>query len=359
VKTVAISEKGPFTLKPGESKLLDVTLTLNQALPKTTAAVASLQIASDAPGATLVNVPLKVAGKPCKASEASQNVVAKAVGGQVDIVVVIDTSGSMKDEAKAVQANLNSFAPLIAGKNVDYHVILLANGFGLCVPPPLGGAGCTDSPSFRHVKVKIGSTDALKKFVGAYSLFKGFLRAGASRHIIVVTDDSSKKDAAWFFKEVKNLTGPSWPAGFTFHSIVAWHDTLPLLPCFGGAGWGGVYLDLSKQTGGETAKICSANWTNVFQAIGTNVVKTVKVQCSYALPKTSGGKAVDPTQVAMSWSAGGASKTPIPRVDSAAKCPKGTVGWHFDNAANPAAAVLCPETCKAMQGKQIHFTFGC
>ncbi len=359
VKTVTLSEQGPFALEPGESKLVDVTLTLDQVVQNTSSAVASLQISSNAPGAGLVNVPLEVAGKPCTASEASQDVVAEASGGQVDIMVVIDTSGSMKEEAKAVQANLNAFASIIANKKIDYHVMLIANGFGLCVPPPLGGAGCADSPSFRHIKVGIGSTDALEKFVNAYSMFQGFLRAGAARHIIVVTDDKSSKDAAWFKTKVGQLKNPTWPDGFTFHSIVAWHDTLAYLPCFGGAGWGGVYLDLSKQTGGETAKICSADWTTLFQAIGTNVVKTVKVQCSYALPTSKDGTPADPAQVAMSWSTGGGAKKPIPRVDSADKCPVGSVGWHFDNAAKPTAAVLCPEACKAMQGKQLHFAFGC
>ncbi len=359
LKTVTVSEAGPFKLEPGESKLIDVTLTLDQDVPKTSSIVASLQITSDAPGANTVNVPLQVAGKPCTASEASQNVVAEAVGGQVDIIVLIDTSGSMKDEAKAVQANLNNFAQIIAGKKIDYHVVLVADGFGLCVPPPLGGAGCTDSGSYKHVKHKVDSTDALEVFIDAYPKFQGFLRAGASRHIIVVTDDKSDKDASWFEGKVGQLKAPGWADGFTFHSIVAWHATLPLLPCFGGAGWGGVYLDLSKKTGGEQAQICSANWSNVFTAIGNNVVKTVKVQCSYALPKGTADKPVDPSQVAMTYSEGGGAKKPIPRVDSAAKCPSDSVGWHFDNPAKPGAAVLCPKTCEAMQGKQLHFTFGC
>ncbi|MCO4761368.1 MAG: choice-of-anchor D domain-containing protein [Myxococcales bacterium] len=359
VKTVKISEPGPFKLEPGESKLIDVTLTLDQEVAKTSTAVAGLQISSDAPGMTLVNVPLEVTGKPCKASESSEDIVAEASGGQVDIIVAIDTSGSMKDEAKAVQANLNLFAQIIGGKNIDYHVILLADGFGLCVPPPLGGKGCADTAQYRHVKVKVDSTDALKVFIYNYAKFQGFLRAGAAKHIVVVSDDKSDKDASWFTSKVAQLQNPSWPDGFTFHSIASYHPTLALLPCFGGAGWGGVYLDLSKQTGGEVAQICSADWTNVFKAIGNNVVKTVKVQCSYSLPKSKDGKPVDPTKIAVSWSSGGGAKKPITRVDSADKCVKGQVGWHFDNAAKPTAAILCPETCDAMKDKKIHFQFGC
>jgi hypothetical protein len=359
VKDVVVSEAGPLVLQPGEDKLVDVTLTVDTELGSASGAVASLLISSDAGNNPSVNVPLAVTGKPCVPSEATSAVEAVASGGQVDILVAIDTSGSMKDEAKAVQQNLNALSSIISNKKIDVHVILLADGFGLCVPPPLGGPNCGDSPQFRHIKVKVDSTDALEKIVSSYPLYQSFLRVGAAEHFIVVTDDKSDKDGAWFKGKLAALPPPGYPDGFTFHSIVSWSDAFAYLPCLGGAGWGGVYLDLSKTTGGETASICSANWSSVFAAIGNNVVKTVKVQCIYALPTDKDGKVVPVGELSLSWSDGGGAQKAIPRVDGPADCPPDSVGWHVDSAAAPTSAVLCPSTCEAMSGKSLHFHFGC
>lgn len=359
VKAVSHNAQLPFTLAPGDSKAIDVTLKVDTDLGSTDGIVASLVVASNAGNQPTVALPLLVTGKPCVQEEASSTVEAVAIGGQVDIVVAIDTSGSMKDEAKAVQQNLNAFAQIISGKKIDVHVVLLADGFGLCVPPPLGGPGCTDATSFRHVKVKVDSTDALEKIVSSYPLYKDFLRVGAARHFIVVTDDKSDKDAAWFKSKIAALGPPGFPDGFTLHGIVSWSDQLAYLPCLGGAGWGGVYLDLAKQTNGEVASICTANWASVFNKIGTNVVSTVKTQCLYPLPLGKDGKVVSPEALDMTWSASDGVQKPAKKVSGPDACPTDSVAWHVDNANAPTAAVLCPSTCDAMAGKTLHFHFGC
>ncbi len=358
VKAVKVSDPGPFALKPGESRTLDVTLTLDVELGSTSGTVASLIVKSNASPAE-ISVPLSLIGKPCVRSESKASVKATAIGGQVDVLVAIDTSGSMKEEAKAVQANLNNFAKIIAAKAIDAHVVLLADGFGLCVPPPLGGPSCSDSSQFRHIKVKVDSTDALERIISSYPLYQDFLRVGAARHIVVVSDDKSDKDAKWFEGKLAGLGNPGFPGGFVLHGVVSWSDELPFLPCLGGAGWGGVYMDLAKKTGGELAKICTPDWTQVFAAIGANVVKTVKVQCTYPLPPGADGAPVPPGQLTLSWSEGDGVAKEIPHVDSPAACPKDSVGWHSDNAAAPQAAVLCPSTCDALGGKTLHFHFGC
>ncbi len=358
VKSVKVSDPGPFSLLPGESRTLDVTLTLDVELGSASGIVASLIVKSNASPAE-ISVPLSLTGKPCVRSESKASVQATAIGGQVDVLVAIDTSGSMKEEAKAVQANLNNFAKIIAAKAIDAHVVLLADGFGLCVPPPLGGPSCADSSQFRHIKVKVDSTDALERIISSYPLYKDFLRVGAARHLVVVSDDKSDKDGKWFEGKLAGLTDPGFPDGFVLHGVVSWSDELPFLPCLGGAGWGGVYMDLAKKTGGELAKICTPDWTQVFTAIGANVIKTVKVQCIYPLPLGSDGAPVPLGELTLSWSEGSGTAKDIPQVNSAAACPKDSVGWHADNAAAPKAAVLCPATCDALGGKTLHFHFGC
>ena len=79
----------------------------------------------------------------------------------VDIVWAVDTSGSMLDEATAVQANINAFSQQIVQANIDVHVVMLAAlgpilGIQVCVGPPLGTGNCAtpggDSkpPNFFH-----------------------------------------------------------------------------------------------------------------------------------------------------------------------------------------------------------------
>src|SRR5262245_33909783 len=66
----------------------------------------------------------------------------------VDIIWVIDNSSSMEPAITAVQQGLNGFAQLVAGKMLDYRIVMLSlrsktnpvslsgsNRWGVCVPP--------------------------------------------------------------------------------------------------------------------------------------------------------------------------------------------------------------------------------
>lgn len=364
-KSFFINEAGPLTLKPNEGKIVDVTLTADSPLPKTSAQVAAVLVQSDDPNVATVTVPIKVEGEPCVVGKSDFAVKAAAAKGQVDIIIAIDSSGSMKEEKQAVQLNLNAFAKDIASKNIDHHVVLI--GSGMCVPPPLGAPGCKNSAAFQHVNVSVGSTDGLQKIIDTYPQWQGFLRAGAQRHFIMITDDNSKKDANWFKNEqLPKLTNPGFPGGFTFHSIVGWApQVIPFIGCIGAAGHGTVYIELSQKTGGELASICATqlgvppDWSQLFQKIGQNVASTVKVTCTYALPAQKDGKAVDPASISLSFKKSDGSDGTVPRVQDSASCPATSHGWYYDNPAAPAAAVLCPESCKQLKGEQLTFNFGC
>src|SRR5262245_28781818 len=78
----------------------------------------------------------------CKSSD----VKAMSAKLPVDIIWVIDNSGSMGEEEGYIKTNLNSFSSSIAASGVDYHVIVIADTSHITVPPPLGG-----SPQFLAV----------------------------------------------------------------------------------------------------------------------------------------------------------------------------------------------------------------
>ncbi|GEM_PF-3517514 len=363
-KKLFINESGPITLKPNTSQIVDVTLTGDKSLPKASAQVATILIHSDAPNAALTKVPVRVEAEPCVAGKSAFSVEASAAKGQVDIILAIDSSGSMKEEKKAVSSNLNAFAKLITSKNIDHHVVLI--GKGMCVPPPLASAGCGNSKSFKHINVSVGSNDGLQKIVQTYSQWQGFLRAGAQKHFIMITDDNSKKDANWFTTELAKLKNPGFPGGFTFHSIVGWAPSpVPFIGCIGAAGHGTVYIELSKKTGGELASICATqlgvppDWSKLFAAIGNNVVSTVKVVCQYALPAQKDGKAVDPATVSLTFKKSDGTDSTVNRVQGVGQCPSSSHGWYFDNNAKPTAAVLCPASCSQLKGNKLSFHFGC
>ncbi|HEY8378181.1 MAG TPA: hypothetical protein VIK91_16915, partial [Nannocystis sp.] len=136
----------------------------------------------------------------------------------VDIIIVIDNSGSMAAEIKGVQDNINeNFAQIIEASGLDYRVILVSR-YGrytstqVCIEGPLGGipkGGCDNPPNqpvnnpgkFYHYSVEIDSTDSwcrlLNTFDGSQGdLFKfapggwsTWLRADAFKIFIEVTDD--------------------------------------------------------------------------------------------------------------------------------------------------------------------------
>jgi hypothetical protein len=117
---------------------------------------------------------------PCVATQT------KAEHPAVDIVVVIDTSGSMDEETAQVKQNINAFAHSIGGGGLDYNVIMIArkpsasgSSFGICVPPPLAGANCADTVTFHHLDILVDSTNSLRLLLDQYPNYAKWLRASA------------------------------------------------------------------------------------------------------------------------------------------------------------------------------------
>src|SRR5690606_6338718 len=91
---------------------------------------------------------------------------AEIVRQPVDIILLLDNSGSMADELEAVEANINvNFASILASRDVDYHMILISRhrqeprdeseeaSTSICVSSPLSGLdSCDDAeqPAFTE-----------------------------------------------------------------------------------------------------------------------------------------------------------------------------------------------------------------
>jgi MYXO-CTERM domain-containing protein len=193
-----------------------------------------------------------------------------------DVIMVVDTSSSMADEAQAVRSNLNALAGSITASGVDLHLILIsassASVNGICVPAPLGSGACPADQNllgYRHVVQNVGSTSALSDVLNTYGQWQGSLRADASKEFIVVSDDNSSMSAATFNAQLLALD-PSFQ-GYRFNGIVAKIE--PGTSCIGfGNNTGQAYLDLIDQTGGVFNNLCNQNFTGGFAAIAAGVI---------------------------------------------------------------------------------------
>ncbi len=135
----------------------------------------------------------------------------------VDIIFVIDNSGSMSVEIKGVQDNINkNFAQIIEQSGIDYRVIMLSRygkytSYQICIEAPLGGipmGGCVNPPAqpvntakFFHYSYTVASTDSwcriLNTLKGAQKDVYNFapngwitwLRPDSFKIFVEVTDD--------------------------------------------------------------------------------------------------------------------------------------------------------------------------
>lgn len=310
-----------------------------------------------------VNYPDAAAGSVppsiCTPVVTELNLKEEKVGGKVDIIWWIDTSGSMSQEAQYLNQNINSFANYINGAKLDFRMILVGNGFGICVQPPLGGPGCTNGPNFMHVKQTIGSTNGNQVLINTYSVWQSFLRPDATKNFVAVTDDDSSTASQWFTDQLQQkdpanfAQSPQVPYGFIYHGIVGYEAKAD---CPTIAKKGTVYLDLVAKTGGSKFKVCDTNWAPMFASLAQNVVLTAKPGCTYTIPYPS--NALLTSYIGLSYVA----KDDLFAVPAAPAnvCPGNGTGFTVNDPIAPVEITLCPASCDLLKGGgNLQFDFGC
>jgi hypothetical protein len=148
---------------------------------------------------------------------AAQSQAATLQKKPVDIIIIIDNSGSMSQEIVGVQANINqNFAQIIEQSGIDYRVILIAthgsaNGSqSICIEAPLSGipaGGCASPPAqpvnnpgkFYHYSREIGSHNSLCLALDTFNTpdanmfaptgWQEWLRPDSFKTFIELTDD--------------------------------------------------------------------------------------------------------------------------------------------------------------------------
>jgi hypothetical protein len=300
-----------------------------------------------------------------------------------DIIIAVDTSGSMSEESNEVQQNLNTFAALITASGIDVHVILVADG-SVCIPAPLGSGQCGGAdellPGYQHVVQTVNSTDGLSVLLSTYPQWKSSLRAGATKTFLMVSDDDSDLDAASFTQQLLALDPPTFQ-GFKFDAIVSSEGPGVCTACFFAcascqsaccdktqlcvplsAAEGKVYKTLVSQTGGILGDLCTQDFAPTFQDMATGVVLSTTVSCVFDIPAAPDGGVFDPQKVNVNYTPGGGMAQPVGYVPGGAAACGPSGGWYYDSVAAPTQILLCPSTCTAVQGDpngKIEVLFGC
>lgn len=328
---------------------------------------------------------------------------AQLIKQAVDIIVLLDNSGSMEDEAAAVEDNINiNFASVLASSEVDYRVILISRhrraarddsdeaSTSICVQAPLSGlASCDAAPEpvfserFYQYSTKIESDDSFdvaldtyeppfddddreEKFDHAPQGWSEWLRPGAKKVFLEVTDDDEDMAVQSFVQQLQQLapqhfgTDPARPS-FVFHSIVglaekdpptaAWLPDEPITEqkCTGNDGdvtsAGETYQELSRLTGGLRFPLCQFDaYDVVFQRIAQDVVLTRNVACDFPIPPPPPGLELNLDNIAISYSSGSAGTTAqLGQATSVEACQNNAfyiAGGRLN---------LCPDSCASIR----------
>ncbi len=354
---------------------------------------------------------------------AAQSAAATLEKKPVDIVFIIDNSGSMTDEIVGVQNNINiNFAQIIEQSGIDYRVIMIADhglanpNESVCIEAPLSGipaGGCVappatpvnNPPKFYHFNDTILSTDSWCRMIEYYNQpdntgstavgWKEWLRPEAYKTFIEITDDrvSCTATTGDNFNDSDTLAGGDAAAikfdqalttldpvqfgtpaarNYTWYSIVGLASnnpvTQPYVPadpillgtCTGAVQSGTGYQSLSVMTNGLRFPLCEiGSYDAVFKAIADGVIAGSKVACDFPVPAAPMGQKVDLNTVEVQYTPAGMGAATNLK-KVADLASCAADSFYLDVVAKQV--YLCPDTCTVVQkddAAKIDVLFAC
>jgi len=289
--------------------------------------------------------------------EECDGISAEASNGMapVDIILVVDSSSSMGNDARAVQENMDDFADFIAGAGIDFHLIMIS-GRDFVTP---SGLFTTDPERFLFIDRDVGSELVFSRALDQFPSYEDFLRPMALTHIVGVTDDDDVQSASSFISQMNELLGQS----FTFHAIAARAGAFGI-PCTRGyipaASVGDEYFAAAAATGGLDFSICTNDWSGLFHTLAETVAVTEELPCAFELPEPPPGMVFDPMQVNVEHTPEGGVPTVLPFAGEAGACGS-TNAWYYDSFDSPSQIILCPTACTTVTSGpgRVEIQLGC
>lgn len=320
---------------------------------------------------------------------------ADLVSVPVDIIITIDSSGSMNGEIEAVQRNINeNLSAILDAERLDYRVIMNAAFPAVCVEAPLGGnpdcsspdATITDTERFFHYNQRIASTNSFDRILNGFATpdplhpepagegWNRWLREDAIKVFIEISDDDSNMRFTEFDTRLLALPGNHFGTAedrnYVWHSIIGmvardapdellpWEPTDPVhrRNCTpGSAGYADDYQELSILTGGLRFPLCNNDsFNSVFSRIAEDVVSGARLPCTFAPQRPMGGETPDFNRLIAFFEPTGGERRKLRRVMGPDECAADGDFYVVDETLQ-----LCPTFCDEVQmddaaGIEIH-----
>jgi hypothetical protein len=291
----------PFTLAPGTQQALRLTYTPTSEGQE----AATLRVTADGVGTRTVGLLGQGLSKPTQTDRFVQEAQSR-----VDVLFVVDNSGSMMEEQTSLGQNFAAFLSSAQQQGVDYHIGVTTTGIeaspgGWSVCPggaeggeagrlfPVDGStpriitpATANAAGVFATNVKVGWCHWNEQ--GLESAYRalatplvnsaddprtvlandgngGFLRDDARLVLIFVTDeeDFSPQSVAYYETFFRGLKGND----SSLLSISAISGPENLATCPTASSTGSRYLALARATGGVTESICTPNWAASLQKL--------------------------------------------------------------------------------------------
>lgn len=336
----------------------------------------------------------------------------------LDVIFVIDNSGSMEGEIQAVRDNINgSFAALIEASGADFRVIMLSQfgvlGTDVCIEPPLAASECsaglgiagTNGARFFHYNINIDSHNPLCKLLEQFDEpdqsgrtpngWREYLRPDSHKAFVLISDDSAAcsyqdgdvdvlfggldadpfADALMFHSallaKAPEQFGVPPDVRYQFFSFVGMrasepenapyfpHEGLVQRPCDSAASVGLQYQALSVITDALRYPVCEGRgFDAVFRVLAQNVVESIKAECTFEIPPAPVDQQIDRTSISMRYqsSLGQGGATMFDQVASDDACSDHAF-YILDGRLE-----LCADACAVVQadpGAEIEVLYDC
>ncbi|MFW7377979.1 MAG: hypothetical protein ACOH5I_04145 [Oligoflexus sp.] len=231
-------------------------------------------------------------GQPSDYDDLYSTSDSKIIANKLDLVIAIDSSGSMNDEKQAVETNLNQLMANLTNSNLEpmIHVMVGSGRRNSNNQSPFSFTSDIDPEKVTLIDQAIGSHDALshisRLLTGMYSdQYKDTLgnplnagvgfRPDAKLEILIISDDNGRNN---------NSTDPSFGnLAENFDPNNQWRATVSAivgLPSSDNSSLscsiaevGEEYINLANQTGGSLLDICSSDWSELLLRFSSDIVK--------------------------------------------------------------------------------------
>lgn len=304
---------------------------------------------------------------PINDSGACAAEVAQAELIPLDIIVLLDKSGSMSTNDKwgGVTNALKTFVndPASAGIGVGLLYFPVDNGDGAC------NFLDYDEPVVPVAELP-GNAPALVSSIDSEMPSGGTPTYGALKGTLF--NATAHQAANLTHKVIVVFVSDGDPNGCYENS----EDTIPVISDLASSAlnYNGVQTYVIAIQGSIVAnlnQIAAAGGTTQAYDVTANVaefsqkmaeIRAAALSCEFVIPEPPAAQELDPEKINVSYTPGGqGSPQTLPQATNFADCGAGP-GWYYDNNTDPTKILLCPASCTTVQADsaaEIGVLFGC